>query len=151
MPEAQDLSVEEILKSIKHILSEEEKSVVSQEITEKSDDLSPKTGDSRSQVQDVFVLTEDMRVKETPLFTQEDLKEQHHPQIVGSFLQSQTQKKVKETLNNYFQQASKAPVEGMEKRLEESIAPLLKEWLDTHLPEIVEKIVEREIKLLLQK
>ena len=135
MPE-EDLSIEEILKSIRHILSEEKEEDIITPVAGGTVEKAPVRATNKKVPEaDVFVLTEAMRVPETPLFTREELKERHRP-----FLrQNPTPSKVPQE-----------PVLGMDK-VEENLMPLIQKWLDGHLPAIVERIVEREIKALLKR
>ena len=136
MPE-EDLSIEEILKSIRHILSEEKEEDVTLLGAGEPIVGNPPvhTTNHKTPATDVFVLTEAMRVPETPLFTREELKGQHRPFIRQTPVSSKV---------------SQDPVLGTDK-MEENLIPLIQKWLDGHLPAIVERVVEREIKALLKR
>ena len=140
MPEMEDLSVEEILKSIRHILSEEKEE--SSSTREDKECVPVKMEEKVIPRSDVFVLTEEMRVQEKPLFSQEDLKEQHRP--MGGILQDKMQK-------HLSSDSKKEQLEIDDKCIEIKLMPLLQKWLDEHLSDIVERVVEKEVKSLLRR
>ena len=145
MPE--ETSIEEILKSIRNILSEEpEASDIKKSVAK-----GVVAGLEEEEEEGVFVLTDNMRVNQNPLFSRDILKEKHPGISVDSFLATRTQQKVEQSLQKLKEVKKNVSVSEIENlNLQEQLQPLLKEWLDQNLPYIVEKIVEKEIKALLR-
>lgn len=129
MSDEQELSVDEILASIRRILSAE--------LDEKPEKISTETLKPIEQEkrtppcpQNVFVLSDAMRVPEKALFSTSQLNTTHVPQ----------------------QAVKHHPQEGEQTAsLNAMTTELVKQWLDTHLPAVVEEIVVKEVRALLRR
>lgn len=145
MPE--ETSIEEILKSIRNILSEEpETSDIKKSVAK-----GVVAGLENDKKEDVFVLTEDMRVNQNPLFSRDVLRKKHQGVDIDSFLEMRTQQKIEQSVQKLKEAKKHVSVTELEEpKVQELLKPLLKEWLDQNLPDIVERIVEKEIKSLLR-
>ena len=142
-----EMTVEEILSSIRQILTSEE------ENPQPAPVLEPETGDDAHLFVDqpidwtggqkitpppkpVFVLTPQMQIgKKTPLLSKE--AQEKMEQAFGKLSELADQKKEALTLN--------------EEQIETQLRPLLKEWIDKNMPELVEKIVTTEVQRFLKK
>ena len=142
-----EMSVEEILSSIRQILTAEE------ENPQPAPVLEPETGDDAHLFVDqpidwtggqkvekpskpVFVLTPQMQIgKKAPLLSKEAQEKMEQAFVKLSELDDQ--KKEALTLN--------------EAQIEMQLRPLLKEWIDKNMPDLVEKIVTREVQQFLKK
>ena len=142
-----EMSVEEILSSIRQILTAEE------EVP--PPDLQPETGEDAHLFVDepidwtgqskgaipkppkpVFMLTPQMqRVAKSPLLS--DASQEKIQQACGKLSQLAEQKTTALTLD--------------EAQVEKELRPLLKEWIDKNMPDLVEKIVTAEVQRFLKK
>ena len=159
MEQKEEPSMEEILSSIRRILSHEEETPVRAE-----DDL--KTAVSVPALEkgqeDVMELTSEMRVENGTLSDFEDTKEQDSiPEdmvlLSEAAVQASTDKLahlVDSVQGKPFVQVSpqySKSTGNLEDIVTELLRPYLKEWLDEHLPALVEKIVQKEVERLTQK
>ncbi|MDR2901507.1 MAG: DUF2497 domain-containing protein [Lactobacillales bacterium] len=135
----EELSVDEILSSIRDILSKElsedfaadKKKKSKPATTEKSVSIeSPKIPVIST---DVFVLTPQMLV-----FKPGDTSKESAKQKIQNILSKLSNK-------------SSAGKKMTREELEPEIRGALKEWLNSHLPQIIEKTVDQEVKNLISK
>lgn len=142
-----EMSVEEILSSIRQILTTEE------EIPQPTQELAPETGEDAHLFVDspidwtggqkvtpppkpVFMLTPEMQTgKRAPLLSKE--AQEKMEQAFGKLSELADQKKEAFILN--------------QDQIENQLRPLLKEWIDKNMPDLVEKIVTREVQQFLKK
>ncbi len=125
----EDLSVSEILSSIRQVLSKEAEALRDDTVVQSKASSSQKgrTDSAISEKESVLELTPTMRVKnESCLSASTAIKTQ-------AALEKLNQIK---TLNTNID-------------LSGEVKPLIIEWLDMHLPDIVEKVVTQEVKRLI--
>ncbi len=115
-------SVSEILSSIRQVLSKEVASLKNDPFI---DSLST---DSNSEEDIVFELTPQMQVAQ------------------GTLIDTETAVRTQEALSKLNQIKTPTPI-TME--LEQQLRPMLRDWLNTHLPEIVERIVTQEVQRII--
>ncbi len=168
----QDPSMEEILSSIRRIISEDNEPVAPE--TEKQAE-----GDDGAADGDVLDLTQMVREdgttvdiseepvksdddKMTPKATAADKSEETPPAedgpLVGGTAADASVKALSE-LNRAAEAAEPKPVSPaigdqgrtIEDMVMDSLKPMLRDWLDTNLPNMVEKLVEKEIRRLVRR
>ena len=158
--EQQEPSMEEILSSIRRILSHEEDVPAMPK-----DDVKIKTEINdieKENVSDVMELTEDMRV--SPVQNEEiQMQETENNDVSSSsddmvLLSEAAVQASRDKLTHFVESVSKTHYtkqENTNTALEELVCsllrPYLKEWLDAHLPDLVEQIVQKEIERLTNK
>ncbi len=151
--EQKEPSMEEILSSIRRILSTEEgdsSKVVNQEAIQ--------VNNADNYVQNSpLELTSDMMIDE-PLEVSgnEDEKKEQTMSEKEGLLSEKTTRETTAKLSELTQVLSEEkenalPETSLEGMVRSLLTPYLKEWLNTHLPEIVEKIVQREVRRLVDK
>lgn len=144
----QEPSMEDILSSIRNILSEDtktEKLNVENNSSVNVVETNPKT-ETLNQNDQVIDLTEDMMVKKSiPDNYQDDklISDDAENATKNSLMELAEKVRNSNTTNKFPFGDTSATLEDMVK---EMMRPLLKEWLDENLPEIVEKVVRKEIK-----
>lgn len=128
MAGAHEPSMEDILASIKRVIAEE-----------KEIRAAAVPSDSSSEEEDVLELDETMEA--TPVATT-DLG----PPLVEEEVADESRQKLEE-LASVAATAPPAPppVNPLEELVREMLRPILKQWLDDHLPAIVDEHVRREI------
>lgn len=114
MSEDQEMSMNEILSSIRQILS---------------DDTPTDAEPLDDTMEDIFVLTPAMKYHE------ED--------------QVNIQEKMKRVLNKLAEQKSSLSETEYKKLVTDEVRPILTDWMNQHVPSLVEKAIDREIKKLL--
>ena len=127
MAGAREPSMEDILASIKRVIAEEKeiRSVTASELDEPGGD------------EDVLELDESMEAVAAPA----DLG----PPLLESGAADQSRQKL-ETLASVAATAPPPPqFNPLEEMIREMLRPILKQWLDEHLPAIVDEHVKREI------
>ncbi|MBE6455877.1 MAG: DUF2497 domain-containing protein [Alphaproteobacteria bacterium] len=117
-------SVADILSSIRTVLSREAETLKTDVSTVQKPTIQP------IQEEAIFELTPQMQVSKGTLIT---------PQTV-----MKTQASL-EKLNQIKPQANN----GLTNSVEEQLKPMLQDWLNTHLPDIVERIVTQEVKRII--
>ncbi|MBR4932642.1 MAG: DUF2497 domain-containing protein [Alphaproteobacteria bacterium] len=117
-------SVADILSSIRTVLSREAETLKTDVSSIQKPTIQP------IQEEAIFELTPQMQVSKGTLVT---------PQTV-----MKTQASL-EKLNQIKPQANN----GLTNSVEEQLKPMLQEWLNTHLPDIVERIVTQEVKRII--
>ena len=130
MPGAREPSMEDILASIKRVIAEEKEIRAS---------APPPLPDVEEE--DVLELDEGMEVHESPSAPPVDLG--------PPLLEEQAADTSRQSLEALASVAATAPpppqVNPLEEMLREMLRPILKQWLDEHLPAIVDEHVKREI------
>ena len=117
-------SVADILSSIRTVLSREAETLKTDVSTVQKPTIQP------IQEEAIFELTPQMQVSKGTLIT---------PQTV-----MKTQASL-EKLNQIKPQANN----GLTNSVEEQLKPMLQDWLNTHLPDIVERIVTQEVQRII--
>jgi uncharacterized protein len=129
MPPAREPSMEDILASIKRVIAEEK------EIRAAAPPPLP------DQEEDVLELDEGMEVQEAGPVPTVDLG--------PPLLEEEAADTSRQSLEALASVAAAAPpppqVNPLEEMLREMLRPILKQWLDDHLPAIVDEHVKREI------
>ena len=156
--EQQEPSMEEILSSIRRILSHEEETSVSNAEDENKDVSNGVKTDTSS---DVMELTEDMRVSPVQVENNQiQTNETDVPSLSDDMilLSEAAVQASRDKLTHFVESVSKTygvKQDNTNTVLEELVSsllrPYLKEWLDMHLPSLVEQIVQKEIERLTNK
>lgn len=161
-------SMQEILLSIRHTITREPHAPVDAPDTNASLPAEPEQDDI-DDIDDVLELTDialedDYTMpssflteakKHRPLFF--PATEPPHPELSQDTLR-QTGSSLQQLMQAIRDKQSSTPPAGLtsksttvEELVTESIKPALIEWMDQHLPALVERIVEREIKAIIEK
>jgi cell pole-organizing protein PopZ len=126
-------SMEDILASIKKVIAEEKELRTAARSPEPSEDV-PLPEESAESNEDVLDLDE-------PLEPATELG----PPLVDEQVAGQSRQSL-EQLQTVAATAPPVPqVNPLEEKVREMLRPLLKEWLDEHLPRLVDEHVKREI------
>lgn len=118
-------SVSEILSSIRQVLSKEAATLKSEAPKE-----TPKSYTDNEQNDVVFELTPQMQVSQ------------------GTLVDSETALRTQAALNKLQAVKEESPIAG---QVETVLRPMLREWLNTNLPEIVERIVTQEVQRIINR
>ena len=156
--EQKEPSMEEILSSIRRILSHEEEAASQPEEDLKT---SVSTSALESANEDVMELTEQMRIgNESSDETTADVQKNNVPDDMvllseeavqastdrlSRFIDSVSQEKKQVPSTNIL------PTNNLEEIVTSLLRPYLKEWLDANLPTLIEKVVQKEVEKLAQK
>jgi uncharacterized protein len=133
MQDRHDPSMEDILASIKKVIAEEK------ELRAAIPPASPATAEEEEQEEEVLELDEPLA------------EEAARPEVdLGPPLVSKDAAEVSRTRLDHLQQVAASapaqpPANPLESVVREMLRPVLKEWLDQHLPAIVDEHVKREI------
>ena len=147
--EQQEPSMEEILSSIRRILSHEEE-------TQKSDELKTSVSVSAlegAEAPDVMELTDDMRVVEP---TTSEVQMKPFPEdmvLLSEAAVHASTDRLKHLVDKVVPSCEKEDVRNtsLEELVCSLLRPYLKEWLDANLPSLVERIVQKEVERLTSK
>ncbi len=156
--EQNEPSMEEILSSIRRILSHEEESATHNDESLK-DSVSTVALKRQEDTPDVMELTPDMRIDE------DSAPEHYVPQSDVDedmvLLSEAVVQASADRLHNLVHSVATENIEKPKKAVSESgnledivtalLRPYLKEWLDAHLPALVEKVVQKEVERVVQK
>ncbi len=115
-------SVSEILSSIRQVLSKEAASLKNDTFIDSN------SAGLQNDDEVVFELTPQMQVAQ------------------GTLIDTETAVRTQEALSKLNQLQSPTP---MVTDLEQQLRPMLRDWLNTHLPEIVERIVTQEVQRII--
>ena len=118
-------SVSEILSSIRQVLSKEAATLKSEAPKETA-----KSYADNEQNDVVFELTPQMQVSQ------------------GTLIDSETALRTQEALNKLQAVKEESPIAG---QVETVLRPMLREWLNANLPEIVERIVTQEVQRIINR
>ena len=130
MPGAREPSMEDILASIKRVIAEEK------EIRASAPPPLPE-----QEEEDILELDEGMEIHEAPSAPVVDLG----PPLLEEEAADTSRQRL-ETLASVAASAPPPPqVNPLEEMIREMLRPVLKQWLDEHLPAIVDEHVKREI------
>ncbi len=155
--ETKEPSMEEILSSIRRILSHEE-SAMSADESLKSSVSADAFAHEQKPTSDVMELTSDMLLdnidaKKAPLASSVSTVPDDMVLLSEEAMQASADK-----LNAFARQLSpsvkedkKPESDALEELVGRLLKPYLKEWLDAHLPSMVEQIVQREVQRLVDK
>ncbi|MBR5130167.1 MAG: DUF2497 domain-containing protein [Alphaproteobacteria bacterium] len=149
----QEPSVNDILSSIRQILSNkiegtDETSVVSDSMVDNVE-ISNEQEKALMQATDVFLLTPTMQVqdeqkKEETRVIRDNSKNYFVPSVNSSIQQEASSI----TTEQYLQE----PVQKVALDIQEQdVKPLVQEWLDKNLPDLVERIVAEEVRRIFNK
>ena len=128
MPGPHEPSMEDILASIKRVIAEEK------EIRAAAPPPLPE------EEEDVLELDEGMEVHEAPVVPA-DLG----PPLVEEQVADTSRQRLEELANVAATAPPQPQVNPLEEMLRDMLRPVLKQWLDEHLPGIVDEHVKREI------
>lgn len=149
--EQKEPSMEEILSSIRRILSNEEGD---SETTIKEEMLAPKAivQDSPLELTSDMVVEEPVQTEEAPkkeLPVPSDIVEEG---LISEQAARESTAKLSELAQVLSEEKETTPPEtSLEGMVRSLLAPYLKDWLNAHLPEIVEKVVQKEVRRLVDK
>ena len=138
--EQKEPSMEEILSSIRRILSNEE---VDGNVLEKTTQ-NVSDGDVAVQAPQVVELTEEMMIQNQNTDSRSGTEE-NNDALISEPTAKATAESLSELTKVIEQEKEQVqPETSLEAVVRSVLKPYLKEWLDAHLPEIVEKVVPRE-------
>ena len=129
MAVAREPSMEDILASIKRVIAEE-KEIRAVE--------PPPSGEGEPEKEDVLELDESM---EAPVMPPVDLG----PPLLEEEVADESRLKLEELASVAATAPPPPQVNPLEELVREMLRPILKQWLDDHLPNIVDEHVKREI------
>jgi uncharacterized protein len=160
-PVEADPSMEDILASIRRILNEgetegdasvadqavaavvEEAPVVAEAPPEPAPaEPASDAGDAPAHETDVLILDTAMMVTDTALAPEPEANLASTETVAAA---SQSVGALKKALSERHAQVYKGPAVSLEEIVREEVRPMLKEWLDAHLPSVVERLVRAEI------
>ena len=145
--EQKEPSMEEILSSIRRILSNEE--VDGDALKKVTQNVSD--GDIPVQASQVVELTEDMMIQNQNTNAPE-AAEQTNDALISEPTAKATADSLSELTKVIEQEKEQIqPETSLEAVVRSVLKPYLKEWLDAHLPEIVEKVVQREVRRVIDR
>lgn len=140
--EQKEPSMEEILSSIRRILSNEE---VDGNVLEKTTQ-NVSDGDVAVQAPQVVELTEEMMIQNQNTDSRSETEE-NNDALISEPTAKATADSLSELTKVIEQEKEQVqPETSLEAVVRSVLKPYLKEWLDAHLPEIVEKVVQREVR-----
>jgi len=131
----QNMSVEDILKSIKGIIDKRNDDDDTNEINVEDDVL---------ELTDIVGLEDDK-----PPLDLEDVVEENLMSNKSSLETSSILKQFADKAKSVVKESKKAKILTVEELVVEMLRPQLKQWLDENLPLLVKELVEKEIKRLI--
>lgn len=145
--EQKEPSMEEILSSIRRILSNEE---VDGNVLEKTTQ-NVSEGDVAVQAPQVVELTEEMMIQNQNTDSRSGTEE-NNDALISEPTAKATADSLSELTKVIEQEKEQVqPETSLEAVVRSVLKPYLKEWLDAHLPEIVEKVVQREVRRVIDR
>ena len=139
----QDMSIEEILKSIRGVISKHEEPQNNEEVLELT-----------NVVDDSGEIDESNDCNDSDKSTQDQYHD--HEQTDEHLISEATFQETAESLKDFAHKAKYAAKTAqspkaltIDKMVEQMMRPQLKEWLDKNLPSLVRELVEKEIKRLI--
>lgn len=145
--EQKEPSMEEILSSIRRILSNEE---VDGNVLEKTTQ-NVSDGDVAVQAPQVVELTEEMMIQNQNTDSRSGTEE-NNDALISEPTAKATADSLSELTKVIEQEKEQVqPETSLEAVVRSVLKPYLKEWLDMHLPEIVEKVVQREVRRVIDR
>ncbi len=145
--EQKEPSMEEILSSIRRILSNEE---VDGNVLEKTTQ-NVSEGDVAVQAPQVVELTEEMMIQNQNTDSRSGTEE-NNDALISEPTAKATADSLSELTKVIEQEKEQVqPETSLEAVVRSVLKPYLKEWLDMHLPEIVEKVVQREVRRVIDR
>ncbi len=145
--EQKEPSMEEILSSIRRILSNEE---VDGNVLEKTTQ-NVSDGDVAVQAPQVVELTEEMMIQNQNTDSRSGTEE-NNDALISEPTAKATADSLSELTKVIEQEKEQVqPETSLEAVVRSVLKPYLKEWLDAHLPEIVEKVVQREVRRVIDR
>lgn len=154
-PAEPDPSMEDILASIKRILnSTEEEEAASEEVSVQPE---PKMAESASvtaekpvEAEEVFILDPTMMVNET-MSTTTETPEAPLASPDTAAAASQSMGALKRALSERNAMIQRTGSLSLEDIVRDEVRPMIKNWLDTHLAPVVERLVRAEIQRVVEK
>ncbi len=145
--EQKEPSMEEILSSIRRILSNEE---VDGNVLEKTTQ-NVSDGDVAVQAPQVVELTKEMMIQNQNTDSRSGTEE-NNDALISEPTAKATADSLSELTKVIEQEKEQVqPETSLEAVVRSVLKPYLKEWLDAHLPEIVEKVVQREVRRVIDR
>jgi cell pole-organizing protein PopZ len=129
MAGAREPSMEDILASIKRVIAEEKEVRAA---------APPPEPDPEDEDEDVLELDHSM---EAPVMPPSDLG----PPLLGEEVADESRQRLEELASVAATAPPPPQVNPLEELVREMLRPILKQWLDDHLPNIVDEHVKREI------
>ncbi len=129
MAVAREPSMEDILASIKRVIAEEKEIRAA---------APPPSGESEAEEEDVLELDESMEAAPSPPV---DLG----PPLLEEEVADESRSKLEELASLAAIAPPPPQFNPLEEMIREMLRPILKQWLDDHLPNIVDEHVKREI------
>ena len=142
--ETKEPSMEEILSSIRRILSKEE-------ISEpKENDVLPQTPSPK---EDIIELTKEMMVDQVDNTVSEKMEDYALEPLISEDSAKAMAEPLSELNNVLSKDKALKQTSGvlLEDFVRSIMAPYLKEWLDANLPDLVERVVQREVRRVVDK
>jgi uncharacterized protein len=139
-------SMEEILSSIKKIIAEDSGKPI---VLPKKHAASSRRSEPEetAQVKNNDVMTDSAKTEETVL----ELTEDHHEPLaltseeIVSKSTEQVSRSALVSLSKMVVKTDPANPDTLEGLVRDMLRPMMKEWLDAHLPEVVERVVAQEV------
>src|SRR5687767_4645718 len=124
--------MEDILASIKRVIAEEKEIRAS---------APPPLPDAEEQEEDVLELDQSMEAPSAPISPPVDLG----PPLLEEEAADESRQKLEELATVAAAAPPPPQINPLEEMVREMLRPILKQWLDDHLPNIVDEHVKREI------
>ncbi|HVI97906.1 MAG TPA: DUF2497 domain-containing protein [Sphingomonas sp.] len=138
-------SMEDILSSIKRIIAEEgdvSTSARARRATRAAKPEAAETGKSQDDADEVLELSDPVPATPRP---DAKLTSQGRREQILSEQAAQASRGALESLSKLIVKPEVAGTDTLQGLVEQMLRPMLRDWLDAHLPELVEKMVSREI------
>ncbi len=145
--EQKEPSMEEILSSIRRILSNEE--IDGNVLNKTQQDVSD--GDFSAHPPQVVELTEDMMIQNQNTDMPQPTEQTNDALISEPTVQATVDSLSELTKVIEQEKEQIQPETSLEAVVRSVLKPYLKEWLNAHLPEIVEKVVQREVRRVIDR
>lgn len=147
--EQKEPSMEEILSSIRRILSNEE--IDGNVLNKTQQDVSD--GDFSAHPPQVVELTEDMMIQNQNTDMPQPTEQTNDALISEPTVQATVDSlsELTKVIEQEKEQSKEQPETSLESVVRSVLKPYLKEWLDVHLPEIVEKVVQKEVRRVIDR
>ncbi len=151
-PSEPDPSMEDILASIRRILNEGEKEEPPEEIlaepAPKPAETASETAQKPVEAEEVFILDPTMMVNDTMSSTENE------PALASAdtaAAASQSMGALKRALSERNAMIQRSGGVSLEDIVRDEVRPMIKNWLDTHLAPVVERLVRAEIQRVVEK
>ena len=156
MPEEQEPSIEEILASIRQIISDDDEEEASPAAAAPEPEAEPEPEPELEVDEDILELTDKMdeepEPEPEPERMQVDLRDADDDEVEDDGDSIFTDSAESAAFEGFAKLASRAALDRrgtgdttIEDIVRELMKPMLREWLDIHLPPLIEKVVKREL------